>query len=87
MTNKMKIKRLKKQNENLIEQNIKLRKKIPTKEYAKRIDKDIERFESINDDLLKLYKELHKCSLQNKRTAWKYMVGVFCIKIKQFFGI
>lgn len=84
MTKKMKIKRLKQQNEKLIEQNMKLRQKIPMDEYAKKIDESLEKFDDINDDLVKLYRQLHMCRLQNKRTGLRYRLGIWGIKIRQF---
>ena len=81
----MKIKRLKQQNEYLIEQNMKLRQKIPIGEYAKKIDENLEKFDQINDDLIKLYKQLHVCHLKDKKTAMRYRLGILMIKLKQFF--
>lgn len=80
----MKIKRLKQQNDKLIEQNMALRQKTPTAEYAKKIDKNLEKFDDSNNDLLKLYKELHMCRLKNERTGLRYRLGVFMIGVRRF---
>ena len=83
MTKKQKIRRLGKQNEALRKKNIELREKTPTVEYAKQIDKSVDKFEGINDELLKLYKELHKARIQRKNTFWRYKFGILKIRIKQ----
>lgn len=64
---------------------MKLRQKIPIDEYAKKIDEGLEKFDQINDDLVKLYKQLHACQLKNKKTAIRYRLEIFMIKLKQFF--
>lgn len=87
MTKNRKIKRLQKQNDSLIKQNIELRNKIPTAEYARKMDRDLDRFEDINDELLKLYHEMHVMKLKNKGTAFRYKFGVFKIKVRQFLGM
>ena len=60
-----------------------LRSQIPTHEYMKKIDKSLDKFEDINDELLQLYKELHKNRIQRKNTYWKYRLGILKIYIKQ----
>lgn len=87
MTNKMKIKRLKQQNNYLIEQNMKLRQKIPMIVYARKIDENLEKFDRINDDLMRLYRKLHLCALRNKRTTLRYRWRIFMIKVRQFLEI
>lgn len=83
VTKNRKIKRLEKQNNILRNRNTELRKKIPTIEYARKIDKSLDTFENINDELLQLYKELHKNRIQRKNTYWKYKLGILKIQIKQ----
>lgn len=85
MTNKTKIKRLQKQNDNLIRQNMELWQKTSTVEYVKKLDKKFEEFDDTNDKLLKLYRKLHRCRLQNKRTGLRYRLGIIGIKIRQVF--
>lgn len=87
MTNKTKIKRLQKQNDNLIRQNMELWQKTSTVEYVKKLDKKFEEFDDTNDKLLKLYSKLHRCRLQNKRTGLRYRLGIIGIKIRQVLGV
>lgn len=83
MTKKMKIKRLKQQNDYLMKQNMKLRQKIPMEEYAKRIDQNLEKLGRINDDLVKLYKQLYRCILKSKRTTLRYRLEILMLKVRQ----
>lgn len=83
-TNLRKIKRLEKQNQTLQRQNRELRNKIPTQEYASKIDRSLERFESINDGLVDLYHELHRNRLQHRHIYWKYQFAVLWIKLKRW---
>lgn len=84
MTKNRKIKRLEKQNQALQQQNQELRNKIPTEEYASRIDRSLEQFESINDDLIDLYHQLHRNRLQRRYTYWKYQFAILLIKWKHW---
>ena len=83
-TNHRKVKRLEKQNDTLRKQNQELRNKIPTQEYASKIEQSLERFESINDDLIQLYHELHRNRLRHRHIYWKYQLMVLWIKLKRW---
>lgn len=84
MTLKRKIKHLEKQNNNLRRQNHDLRNQIPTSEYADKIDRSLERFERINDDLMQLYLELHRNQRLRIHTYWKYCFAIFRVKLQQW---
>lgn len=84
MTLKRKIKRLEKQNDHLRRENHDLGNQIPSSEYADKIDRSLERFEHINDDLMQLYLELHKNQRLRIHTYWKYRFAIFRIKLLQW---
>lgn len=77
------VKRLEHQNDMLRKRNTELRKQIPTRNYTKKIENALDQFENINDELLQLYKKLHKDRIQRKKTYWKYKLGILKIHIKQ----
>lgn len=83
MTKNRKIKHLEKQNKTLRKKNKELRSQIPTREYIKKMNKSFDEFENINEELLKLYKELHKDRIRGKKHYWKYQFGILKIHIKQ----
>lgn len=84
MTLKRKIRHLEKENDNLRRQNRDLRNQIPSSEYADKIDRSLERFEHINDDLMQLYLELHRNQRLRRYTYWKYRFAIFRIKLQQW---
>lgn len=83
-TNLRKIKHLEKQNDTLRKQNRELRNKIPIQEYASKIDQSLDRFESINDNLIQLYHELHCNRLRHRQIYWKYQLAILWIKMKHW---
>ncbi len=85
MTRNRKIKRLEKQNQALRQQNQALRNKIPAEEYANKMNRSLERFENINDDLTDLYHQLCRNRLQHKNIYLKYQLGILWIRLKQRF--
>lgn len=85
MTKNMKIRRLERQNNTLRKANQALREKLPSVDYKKKIEENLDKFESINDDLLDLYRKLHKCRIHGRRTYLRYVFGMLKIKIKQAF--
>ena len=57
--------------------------KLPSVDYMKKMEENLDRFETINDDLLDLYRKLHKCRIQGKCTYLRYLFGMLKIKVKQ----
>lgn len=83
MTKNRTIKHLKQQNERLRRQNLELKNKIPSAEYAEQLERALDRFENINDNLLQLYLERCHNQWQRRITYWKYRLAILWIKLQQ----
>lgn len=84
MTKNRKIKKLEKQNTSLCKENQELRNKIPSQEYASKMDRALDHFESINDNLILLYQEQYQNQRRRRRIYWKYQLAILWIRLKQY---
>lgn len=84
MNKNRKIKTLKQQNAFLRKENLKLRNKVPSQEYANKMDLARKHFESINNSLMLLYQEQHRNQLKRRRIYWKYQFAILGVRLKQW---
>lgn len=84
MNKNRKIKTLEKQNAFLYKENRELRNKIPSQEYANKMDRALSQFENINDNLMLLYQEQHRNQRKRRQIYWKYQLAILWIRLKQW---
>lgn len=84
MTKNRKIKTLEKQNASLYKENRELRTRIPSQEYANKMDRSLDRFESINDNLMLLYQEQYRNQRRRRHIYRKYQLAILWIRLKQW---